>query len=489
VPLVLLGALWAWQALHRPPPPRPLANGAQLEWVDCWFEVSLWRPVHCARFRTAPEPGAASGFALPVVYVPARPWRRSASPLLYIAGGPGAATLLGDADLPDWLAWLDGLDWSFDTVFYDQRGVGLGRPALDCPEVLAERRAQLPLDLSTEVAGRRLLGQAWACRQRLEGQGHDLSVFSTRANARDARDLMAALGAPQWNLYAVSYGSRVALDLLRLAPETLRAVILDSVYPPEVQAELADPWLLARALALVGRICELTGECQRAPAAVAADIAQILARLRSRPLVATVPDPAGNGQLQVRYDAEGFAWLLFETLYRWDRLADLPGQLSALAKGEALPGLQALLADSVAAALDASFSDAVGGAVDCNDSTVVDAAAAAAERVLFPKVAPLLAHDWEFHPCRTWKSGDAGDAFRQPVRSAVPALLLAGEFDPVTPPHWADAAAAGLAQGWVIEFPGIGHGVLDSHACAVELAKAFLAEPRAPRAPDCLDRL
>jgi pimeloyl-ACP methyl ester carboxylesterase len=469
--------------------PQTLANGAQLQWVDCWFTVSVLRPVHCGRFRTAPEPGAPAGFELPVVYVPARPWRRSTTPLLYIAGGPGGATLLGAGDMPDWLAWLNGLDWPHDTVFYDQRGVGLARPALDCPELLAERRALLPLDVSTEEAGRRLLAQARACRDRLEGLGYDLSAFSTRANARDASDLMAALGAPQWNLYGVSYGTRVALDLLRLAPQRLRAAILDSVYPPQVQPELADPWLLARALDLIGRICELSGECARAPAATVADIERILARLQTAPLVTEVPDPAGAGRLQVRYNAEAFAWLLFEALYRWDRLAALPGQLAALADGEVPPGLQEVIADSVAATLDANFSDAVGGAVDCNDGAAVDAAAAASMRDRFPAVAPLLAHDWAFHPCRTWKRGDAGAGFRRPVRSAVPTLLLAGEFDPVTPPHWAQAAAAGLERGFVFEFPAVGHGVLDSHECAAELSKAFLAAPQAPRAPTCLDGL
>ena len=58
-PVVLLpAAWWGWQQLHEPPPALTLENGARLEWVDCWFEAPLWRPVHCGRFHTAPEDGA-----------------------------------------------------------------------------------------------------------------------------------------------------------------------------------------------------------------------------------------------------------------------------------------------------------------------------------------------------------------------------------------------------------------------------------------------
>ena len=58
-PLLLLPAFWwAWQQLHAAPAALQLEDGARLEWVDCWFEKPWWRPMHCARYYTAPEPGA-----------------------------------------------------------------------------------------------------------------------------------------------------------------------------------------------------------------------------------------------------------------------------------------------------------------------------------------------------------------------------------------------------------------------------------------------
>jgi pimeloyl-ACP methyl ester carboxylesterase len=75
------------------------------------------------------------------------------------------------------------------------------------------------------------------------------------------------------------------------------------------------------------------------------------------------------------------------------------------------------------------------------------------------------------------------------VVSDVPTLLLVGEFDPVTPPEWAEAAAVHLGRGELFVFPAVGHGVLDSHRCATDLVKAFLAAPEDPQAPECLERL
>jgi pimeloyl-ACP methyl ester carboxylesterase len=486
--LLAMAAL-GWQGLHRPPEVRELANGARLDWVECWFEVSFLRPVHCGRLTTAREAGAGTRFRLPVVYVPAPPWARGAARNLYIAGGPGGAAGLDAAGVSDWLAWLDEVGWSGDTLWYDQRGVGLSQPRVDCPELRALRRELLPLDLSQQAAGERLRAAGLACKTRLEATGVDFGRFDTPANARDARDLMATFGDVPWNLYAVSYGTRVALELMREAPERLRSVVLDSVYPPQVHAELADPWLLDRVFSLVSRVCDLLGACNATDEIVATDLQHALARLRREPLVAEVPDPRGRGALEIRLGREDFAWMLFDATYRWDLLPQLPAFAAAAAGGDVTPALRGLISDSVSGLLDESMSEPVAASVDCNDSPYLARAQAEAMRGRFAAVAPLLDGHWEQHFCRFWKVADAGASFRTPVRSQVPALLLAGEFDPVTPPEWAELAVRTLPNGQVFEFPAIGHGVLDSHECAVTLVRGFFDDPQDSPVPACLARL
>ncbi len=64
----------------------------------------------------------------------------------------------------------------------------------------------------------------------------DLSLFDSAASAADVADLGRVLGFEEWNLYGISYGTRLALTVLRDHPENVRSVILDSTYPPSVDA-------------------------------------------------------------------------------------------------------------------------------------------------------------------------------------------------------------------------------------------------------------
>ncbi|MDJ0739381.1 MAG: alpha/beta hydrolase [Gammaproteobacteria bacterium] len=490
-PLLLLpGAWFGWQALHPAPPALTLDNGAYLEWGDCWFETSWLRPVHCGRFHTAPETGAQpERFALPVVYLAQRPWRRERPPTLYIAGGPGGSSWLEADEVDFWFDWFDVADWPGDLVLYDQRGVGLSDPAVGCPELQALRRALLPLPLPTEEAYQRVRDATRACHDRLQADGVDLARFTTADNAADAADLMRTLDVEQWTVYGVSYGTRVALQMMRDVPERLAAVVLDSPYPPQVNPELADAWLLQRAFGLFSRICELADDCPQTPQQLDALLERAFERVAREKIRLTVRDPLDGSDLAVVYDHEDLAWLLFEALYQWDVLAALPESVRALGEGRLDSAMRSLIQDSVDNLLDDALSDAVASSVDCHDAGPVAQHAAERQLALHPRVAAIKRFDWAYHACRYWESGAAPASFRTPVASDVPTLLLAGEFDPVTPAEWAELALRDLPRGRLFVFPAVGHGVLDSHVCAADLVRAFLARPVAPAVPKCLDRL
>jgi pimeloyl-ACP methyl ester carboxylesterase len=328
-----------------------------------------------------------------------------------------------------------------------------------------------------------------ACHDRLLAEGFDLSRFTTRHNAADAADLMRALGLEQWSLYGVSYGTRVAMQLLRDVPQHLSAVVLDSPYPPVVNAELADAWLLQRTFELFTRICELADDCAYSPDQLKTWLDRALERVAKEMIRVSVRDPETDGDIAVVYDDADFAWLLFEAMYQWDILPALPDSVRALADGRLDSAMRGLIQDSVDNLLDDSVSDAVASSVDCHDTGPVDSRVA--ERVLarYPDVAGIKRYDWQYHACRYWQSGSAADAFREAVVADVPVLLMAGEFDPVTPVEWGELAARTLTNAALFIFPAVGHGVLDSHVCAADLVRAFLIRPHDPNPPECLARL
>ena len=90
--------------------------------------------------------------------------------------------------------------------------------------------------------------------------------------------------------------------------------------------------------------------------------------------------------------------------------------------------------------------------------------------------------------CDIWKAPAAEPGVAEPVRSAVPTLVLAGRFDPITPPEWGRGVADGLEQSSFRELPGAGHSV-STEECADEIVAVFLDDPTAEPAPDCVGSL
>jgi pimeloyl-ACP methyl ester carboxylesterase len=74
----------------------------------------------------------------------------------------------------------------------------------------------------------------------------------------------------------------------------------------------------------------------------------------------------------------------------------------------------------------------------------------------------------------------------QAVVSDIPALILSGEYDPVTPPAGGDIVAGSLSRATHFEFPGVGHGVVGNAPCANRLAVGFLSDPTAVPDGSCV---
>ena len=64
-------------------------------------------------------------------------------------------------------------------------------------------------------------------------------------------------------------------------------------------------------------------------------------------------------------------------------------------------------------------------------------------------------------------------SYYEPVVSDVPALVLSGDLDPVTPPTWGEAVVKTLKNGRHVTVPATGHGVIAT-ACGMKLIETFL---------------
>ena len=134
-----------------------------------------------------------------------------------------------------------------DLVFFDYRGTGRSEPDMSCPEFDALGPA------AGEAAGREAL---LACRDRIVAAGVDLDQYHSAALAADAADVMRALGYERYGVFGVSYGTRVALTMLRDRPDGIEGAVLDSVYPPQVDLYARLVLHQQEALERIGRFLE-----------------------------------------------------------------------------------------------------------------------------------------------------------------------------------------------------------------------------------------
>src|SRR5260370_17918248 len=118
-------------------------------------------------------------------------------------------------------------------ILLDQRGTGYSSALLDCPEFTPSQHIAEYENASPDQADP-YVKAAEACRARLTNSGVNLDAYNTIADATDVHDLIHALGYKQADLYGISYGTRLALTVMRLFPADIRSVVLDSTVPTQL---------------------------------------------------------------------------------------------------------------------------------------------------------------------------------------------------------------------------------------------------------------
>jgi pimeloyl-ACP methyl ester carboxylesterase len=67
--------------------------------------------------------------------------------------------------------------------------------------------------------------------------------------------------------------------------------------------------------------------------------------------------------------------------------------------------------------------------------------------------------------------------------------VMAGQFDPVTPPSYAEETAKTLSNSYFLEFPSMGHGVSVDDGCPQAIVQDFLNDPNEQPNSRCIARM
>lgn len=410
-------------------------------------------------------------------------------PIVYLEGGPG-----GDA--------LEAVPFTFaqafapflesrDFIMFDQRGTGFSSPSLACPETVELAFEQLDLDLDLDEALAQELAALEECHTRIVEEA-ELSLYNSEASAADLADLRVVLGYEEWNLFGISYGTRLALTTMRDHPEGIRSVILDSTYPPQVSLPLEVGLNAARAFTVFFDACAEDPECSGAFPDLEARFFALVDALDAEPIMATLLDVFTLEEHDALVEGDALLGLLFQSLYSSELIPVLPGLIDDVENGD-YQSLELLLSNFFANIEFISTGQTF--AVQCREELpFTDPAELATAGDFDPYIKRIVESGGSTGPfalevCELWDVGTADALENEPVASDIPTLVLAGEFDPITPPSWGVLAAETLANASFFEFPGLGHGTSVSDECALSIALEFLNDPSAEPDGSCVSAM
>jgi pimeloyl-ACP methyl ester carboxylesterase len=332
-------------------------------------------------------------------------------------------------------------------VFVDQRGTG-GSNLLFC-KFFDKEDAQSYLGHWNPPASVR------ACRTELETRA-DLRLYTTSIAVDDLEDVRRGLGLDKINITGGSYGTRATQEYLRRHGEHVRAVILQGISLTGQLMPRDFPQDTERALNGVIDECLADAACGKAFPSVRAEKKAVLARLLGGPVEVEVKFPAGSEKtVRVSLSRDLAAEAMRYMLYQTAGSSRLPLFLHTAAAGNYTPLAQAAL--FYRQNLVATGATGMYLSVTCAEDVPL-IAPGAGER----NAANTFLGDYRLRQqraaCAEWPRGVIPRDYTSIVRSRVPALILTGQWDPVTPPRYGSVLAKNLKNSVHLVIPSGGHG-------------------------------
>ena len=417
-----------------------------------WLEVLENRPQRGT---------SASGrkIRLHVAVIPALRLQPAPDPLFILSGGPGQAA----SDYYTTMSAAFGrIRRDRDIVLVDQRGTGRSN-RLDCA-----------FDEDTDFGSsdpQRLQEQARNCIAAMPG---DPRYYTTSVAVRDLDEVRQGLGYASVNFYAISYGTRVAQHFIRRYPDRVRSAILDGVVPVDLALGPDIPLQAQRALDALFDRCAGDVACRSRFPTLRDDFNALRERLHAAPVKMQIPDPLTAKMTNASFGIPELSTAVRLLSYSDETASVLP-LLIHQAEVDRQP--QGMLAQylMISHSLETQIANGMHFAVTCSEDSrrwaeqPVDAKAAQKLYLGSALMNGMSAI------CSVWPRGPVDKDFNVPLHSDVPALLLSGENDPVTPAAYGARAVTGFTHGRHIVLPGQGHGQLAA-GCMPRLVAQFIEQ-------------
>ena len=404
-----------------------------------------------------------------VAVFPANSETPAPDPVVFLCGGPGSQCLQ-----PHWSR--SPLREDRDLVVIETRGVGTSAQTPLCPELPERRVAALTanLDGPSEVALR--VEDSLRCIRSLEASNVDLAAYNSAEAAADISEVMRALRYQEYNLWGLSYGSRIAQTVVRDHPKGVRSIVLDGPVPLD-QVSRQTSWFV-RSLRELSAACAAQPACAQQSPSLEADFYALVRDYNERPLNLELPATSDRPAQLATINGQDLVAFVQRSMYNTSSYPMLPLYIQVAKARNAK-----LIAPVLAQALGAYSGRSQGlrllmnGFENSPFQTLRAYQEDAGKHPLLTSPLVLTKSDAVFY--ERWRERGlptVGPEDFAPVHTNLPVLILGGAWDPITPPENAQALLPHLPNGISFTIPYAGHGMID-RPCGMAIGLAFLKNP------------
>lgn len=450
---------------------------------ECTFESPSESLVICGGITVPENHESKTGKVyLPIVRIMHETIRAETPAAILGGGGPGGGLYLHDEDevarYNDFRKNLLGNGG--ELILIDPRGSGGAWPLLDCEGMSDYFLYAMSLGLSAGQEFEYLVERKGLDCVRQWGRRVHLASYTADAMVEDAEMIRRALNIKQWDVIGLSYGTRLALELIRHYPNGVRAAILDSVVPADSDT-LSPRKPFESVLERVKASCLRDAVCKRY-----GDLRDNLDNA-TKAIAEKTPSLTLNfydEKVTVILTPARFYWSVQNALNNEEHIEKLPRLALDLANSKwNTPAISVFMEEYLY--YYENFALALFDVVTCGETVLVDNGDG--DGYIFPgKIFPNEEETFRQYCRHVTDIISEHQPVRPPLVSDKPMIIIAGEYDIPTPVEHARVLANRLPNVQLLAVP-MGHTPLERSPCALEITRRFLESPNAPLSRHCAE--
>jgi pimeloyl-ACP methyl ester carboxylesterase len=399
---------------------------------------------------------------LNIIVIPALNKDSVKPPVFFFDGGPGIAATKGASFFAQ---KNNPYTQNHDVVLVDIRGTGGSNP-LHC------RSLQEKKDLQEQFAEMYPAKAVKDCYSELS-QKADLTQYNTTNVVRDIEEVKQGLGYKKIHLFGLSYGTRVVQEYIRRFPSSVESAVLHSPTSTGSRMPLFHARFAQDTLDKLFDDCLKDSSCKNSFPLLKKEFNALMQAGKKRPfnIVHTMSD-GSKKNLSISWDA--FQTKIRSMMYQPRTLRKIPSIIHKVYQGNWKPFVSLY---SEKGGYNDFSAEGLYLSITCSED-VPFITSGEAKRLTKNTFMGMYRIQQQQAACANWTRGNIPNDYLQPVRSDIPVLILAGEYDPVTPVSMAKEIAKYLPNSQLVVIPQMSHifDGLSNEECFDRIAIDFIEQ-------------